>query len=65
MANKIFDGLQLLRNLVEPEDSQNVTPSEQAVLNVLGVLYEDLTGDSYQAVFDAVAKAYAVEYDFG
>ncbi len=64
MANKIFDGLQLLRNLVEPEDSQNVRSSEQAVLNVLGVLYEDLTGDSYQAVFDAVAKAYAVEYDF-
>ena len=64
MVNKIFDGLQLLRNMAEPENYDSITSAEQAVINVISVLYEDLSGDSYQAVFDAIAKAYATEYDF-
>lgn len=58
-----FSDLQMLRNLL-PEVPEDDHGPEQALLNVISWMYANAVGDVYDGLYDAIVKAYVVEYDF-
>jgi len=62
MANKYYDSIQILRNVIGDEHEN---PEAQALVNVLTVAYNDLNGEAADLIVDAIASGLGLAvYDF-